>query len=55
MDSPTNENGPAFKPIVKIISGYSGYLAAPETLPATALTTSTYRAKIVQPDKRGML
>ncbi|MCJ1345424.1 hypothetical protein MMC31_003631, partial [Peltigera leucophlebia] len=52
VDSLTDENGPASKPIVKTISGFRRYVAAPRTLPAKASTTSTYRAKTVQPDKR---
>ena len=55
VDSPTDENGPASKPIVKTISGFHGYVAAPRTLPAKASTTLTCGAKTVQPDKRGML
>ena len=55
VDSFTDENGPAFKPIVKTISGFCGYVAAPRTLPAKVSTTSTCGAKTVQPDKRGML
>ena len=47
VDSPIDENGPASKPIVKIISGFCGYVAAPKTLPAKVSTTSTRRAKTV--------
>lgn len=55
VDFLTNENGPAFKPIVKTISDFCGYIAAPRIFLVKASTTSTRRAKIVQPDKRGML